>query len=137
MINFQNILDDINESDRKIKEDQRNRELDNMFSDYRKSYRYALNVIEAAKKYPRLALSGLNYAIKEKKILPAFEQIAFDSFDKCLLLKENQIWFYDYNQKKLKVLHIEEKMIKNFCFKDGILAIFTENLISNYQLKFE
>lgn len=75
--------------------------------------------------------------IKNLGVVPTFEQISFDSFDKWLLLKENQIWFYDYNQKKLKALHIEEKIIKNFCFKDGILAIFTENLIRNYQLKFE
>lgn len=75
--------------------------------------------------------------IKNLGKLPVFNQIAFDTFDKWLILKENQIWFYDYNQKKIKALQLEEKIIKNFCFKDGILAIFTENLIRNYQLKFE
>ena len=39
--------------------------------------------------------------------------------------------------KQSHTIKVAEKLVANFFFADGILAIFTENLIRNYQLKFE
>lgn len=68
------------------------------------------------------------------KVKP-FEKVIFSDKSDLFYLFEDKMFFYSIeNQMEIKI-SIDEKMIKNFFYKDGILSIFTDYQISTYQIK--
>ena len=47
---------------------------------------------------------------------------------------ENEIYFYEITKERSSKIKLSENFVGNFFFKDGILAIFTQNIITNYKL---
>jgi hypothetical protein len=65
----------------------------------------------------------------------AFEKVIFsDKKDLIYILDGKLFYYFIENQASIKI-NIDEKMIKNFFYKDGILFIFTDYLLSTYKIK--
>lgn len=68
------------------------------------------------------------------KVKP-FEKVIFSDKSDLFYLFNDKMYYYSVeNQMELNIT-IDEKMIKNFFYKDGILSIFTDYQISTYQIK--
>lgn len=66
--------------------------------------------------------------------IPPFDSIELISEDKYLFSKENTLFYVD-TEKDLKFeIEILEKTFKNFYYKDQILSIFTNQLITNFKI---
>ncbi len=65
---------------------------------------------------------------------PAFEKIQLINNKILLYYNDNQLFFYDIAKKQSIKIKITENFVANFFFADGILAIFTENKITNYNI---
>ena len=68
--------------------------------------------------------------------LPPNESFCFLDESKIIFTNSNSFFVYDFNLKIISKLDISEKSSQNFFFKDGILSIFTQNKIINYQINF-
>lgn len=67
--------------------------------------------------------------------LKAFEKVIFSDKSDLFYLFEDKLYYFSIeNQAEINIA-IDEKMIKNFFYKDGILSIFTDYQISTYQIK--
>lgn len=68
--------------------------------------------------------------------LPLNDNFCFLNENKIIYTTNNLFYVYDFNLKTISELNINEKSFQNFFFKDGILSIFTQNKIINYQINF-
>jgi hypothetical protein len=64
-----------------------------------------------------------------------FEKVVFSDNSDLFYLFEDKLYYYSIvNQTEMNIA-IDEKMIENFFYKDGILSIFTNNQLSTYHIK--
>ena len=66
--------------------------------------------------------------------LPSFDQIQWISDTLLLFKKGNELYEYNFKDKKSTLVEIDKKTFKNFTYKDQILSIFTDNGITNYKI---
>jgi hypothetical protein len=98
----------------------------NYASDY--TYFYwvdSLNKVATSSIYGKLSLIGS---------VPKYEKIQLIDASTALYIRERQLYLYDIAKGSTKKIEITENFVDNFFFKDGILAIFTQNKITNYKL---
>jgi len=67
--------------------------------------------------------------------IPPFEKIQIIDSEKILFSRENTLYFLNNNSNTIFEIEIVEKSFQNFYYKDQILAIFTNQDISNYKIK--
>ena len=65
---------------------------------------------------------------------PIFEKIQFVSDKIVLYSNDNQLFYYETTTRRGRSIKIDEKYLTKFFLTDGILAIFTQNQITNYKL---
>ena len=64
-----------------------------------------------------------------------FEKVIFSDKSDLIYLFDDKLYYYSVeNQTEMNIV-IDEKLIKNFFYKDGILSIFTDNQMSTYKIK--
>ncbi|WP_091310177.1 hypothetical protein [Flavobacterium terrigena] len=114
-----------------------------------KNYKFLSNPINKAIKY---AYSDYNYLFwidvengiysinKFGKIaslgkVKPFEKVIFSDKSDLFYLFDDKMYYYSVQNQASMKIDIDEKMIKNFFYKDGILSIFTDCQISTYQIK--
>lgn len=68
--------------------------------------------------------------------IPKNDDFCFIDDGKIIFTNNNLFFVYDLNLKTISKLDINEKSFEKFFFKDGILSIFTQNKIINYQINF-
>jgi hypothetical protein len=68
------------------------------------------------------------------KVKP-FEKVIFSDKSDLFYLFDDKLYYYSVENQSEMNIAIEEKMIKNFFYKDGILSIFTDYQISTYKIK--
>lgn len=96
-------------------------------SDYNYLYWFdSQNGVYSINKFGKIASLG--------KVNP-FEKVIFSDKSDLFYLLEDKIFYYSLENQLPINISIDEKMIKNFFYKDGILSIFTDNQISTYQIK--
>jgi hypothetical protein len=66
--------------------------------------------------------------------VPKHDKMQLLSNSTALYLHENEIYFYEITKERSSEIKLTENFVGNFFFKDGILAIFTQNIITNYKL---
>lgn len=66
--------------------------------------------------------------------LPAFEEMQIISSKQILLKNDEILSLYDLEKETSQILPLTEKSIKSFCYKEQILAIFTDNEIRKYKI---
>ena len=64
-----------------------------------------------------------------------FEKVIFSDKSDLFCLFNDKIYYYSVENQSQVDIAIDEKMIKNFFYKDGILSIFTDYQISTYKIK--
>ena len=67
--------------------------------------------------------------------IPPFDKIQIFDNEKLMFSKDDKIYFLDNKTKALIKIEIFEKSFQNFYYKDQILAIFTNQQITNYKIK--
>lgn len=116
----------------------------------KKAFRFLSNAMQPKIKYTCSDYNKLYWINEENELnsidkfgsikylgkVPLFDQISFDGSANLIYSREGVLYSFNWKESKIEALSVQEKRIKNFCFKEGILAIFTENQITNYQLKF-
>ena len=65
----------------------------------------------------------------------SFEKVIFSDKSDLFCLFNDKIYYYSVENQSQVDIAIDEKMIKNFFYKDGILSIFTDYQISTYKIK--
>ena len=96
-------------------------------SDY--NYLYWIDIendLFSINKFGKIAILG--------KVKP-FEKVIFSDKSDLFYLFEDKIFYYSVENQISMNIAIDEKMIKNFFYKDGILSIFTDYQISTYKIK--
>ena len=104
-----------------------NKSIKHAHSDY--NYLYWIdneNGMYSINKFGKIASLG--------KVKPFDKVIFSDKSDLFYLFEDKLIYFSIENQIDINI-PIDEKMIKNFFYRDGILSIFTDYQISIYQIK--
>lgn len=84
------------------------------------------NEVFSINKFGKIATLG--------KVNP-YEKVFFSDKSDLFFLLEDKIFYYSLENQLPMNIRIDEKMIKNFFYKDGILSIFTDYQISTYQIK--
>jgi hypothetical protein len=64
-----------------------------------------------------------------------FEKVIFSDKKDLFYLKEDKLFYYSIENQASMNIAVDEKMIQNFFYKDGILSIFTNYQLSTYQIK--
>ena len=67
--------------------------------------------------------------------IPIYDKIQIIDNEKLLFSKGNKIYLLDNKTKVIIEIEIVEKSFQNFYYKDQILAIFTNQQITNYKIK--
>jgi len=67
--------------------------------------------------------------------VPSYDKIQIIDSEKLLFSKGNEIYLLDNKAKVIIEIEIVEKSFQNFYYKDQILAIFTNQQITNYKIK--
>lgn len=67
--------------------------------------------------------------------IPPFDKIQIFDNEKLLFSIDDKMYFLDNKTKALIKIEIFEKSFQNFHYKDQILAIFTNQQITNYKIK--
>ncbi|MES2865089.1 MAG: hypothetical protein V4666_13270 [Bacteroidota bacterium] len=65
----------------------------------------------------------------------SFEKVIFSDKSDLFYLLDDKMYYYSVENQASRKINIDEKMIKNFFYKDGILSIFTDGQLINYQIK--
>ena len=65
---------------------------------------------------------------------PPFETVQLINEQVAVYSFENQLYYYEIKNKQAHNIKVAEKLVHNFFFADGILAIFTQNEITNYKI---
>lgn len=68
--------------------------------------------------------------------IPPNEGFCFLNESKIIFTNNSLFFVYDFNLKTISKLDISKKSFQKIFFKDGILSIFTQNKIINYQINF-
>ena len=84
------------------------------------------NEIYSINKFGKIASLG--------KMKP-FEKVIFSDKSDLFYLFDDKMYYYSVENQSQMNIAMDEKMIKNFFYKDGILSIFTDNQLSTYQIK--
>ncbi len=84
------------------------------------------NNIYSINKFGKIASLG--------KVKP-FEKVIFSDKNDLICLFEDELFCYNIENQAIKKISVDEKMIENFFYKDGILSIFTNYQLSTYQIK--
>ena len=104
-----------------------NKTIKQAYSDY--NYLYWIDVenrIYSINKFGKISSLGK---------VNTFEKVIFSDKSDLFYLFEDKLYYYSIlNQIEMNII-IDEKMIKNFFYKDGILSIFTDYQISTYKIK--
>jgi hypothetical protein len=66
--------------------------------------------------------------------VPKYESIQLINSSTALYFIEQELYLYEIAKGTSMKIKITENFVDNFFFKDGILAIFTQNKITNYKL---
>lgn len=82
----------------------------------------------------QLFTSSIYGSINTLGTLPKYDKIQLLNNSTALYLFENEIYFNEITKDKSSKIKLAENFVNNFFFKDGILAIFTQNKITNYKL---
>jgi len=64
--------------------------------------------------------------------VPDFDIISFIEKEKIFFLKDQNLYYYDFNQKNKTLIELDKKRIVDFSYKNQILSIFTDIEIINY-----
>ncbi len=67
--------------------------------------------------------------------IPLYDKIQIIDNEKLLFSRDNKIYFLDNKAKTIIEIEIVEKSLQKFYYKDQILAIFTNQQITNYKIK--
>jgi hypothetical protein len=102
------------------------RGINKYFSDY--TFFYWIDVNN------QLFSSSIYGTIYRIGIVPKHDKIQLISNSTALYSYENEIYFYEITKERSSKIKLTENFVGNFFFKDGILAIFTQNIITNYKL---
>jgi hypothetical protein len=81
-----------------------------------------------------LFTSSIYGTINTLGTIPKHDKMRLLSNSTALYLHENAIYFYEITRERSSKIKLTENFVDNFFFKDGILAIFTQNKITNYKL---
>lgn len=114
-----------------------------------KTYKFLSNPITKTIKYVHSDYNYLYWIDNENSILSinkfgkivnlgkvnVFEKVIFSDKSDLFYLFEGKLFYYSVENQTEMNIAIEEKMIKNFFYKDGIFSIFTDNQMSIYQIK--
>ena len=65
---------------------------------------------------------------------PEFDTIQLINSEIALYTNDNQLLYYEIANNRSTKIKIAENFVTNFFFADGILAIFTQNEITNYKI---
>ena len=65
---------------------------------------------------------------------PEFDTIQLINNEISIYTKDNQLLYYEIANNRSTKIKITENFVTNFFFADGILAIFTQNEITNYKI---
>ena len=68
-------------------------------------------------------------------MVPSFDKIQIIDDEKLLYVKDGSIFYMNNKSNSILKIEIVEKSFENFYYKDQILAIFTNQLITNYKIK--
>ena len=98
----------------------------NYFSDY--TFFYWINDTN------QLFSSTIYGTINTLGFVPKYDKMQLLSNSTALYSNENEIYFYEITKERSSKIKLTENFVGNFFFKDGILAIFTQNIITNYKL---
>lgn len=98
----------------------------NYFSDY--TFFYWINDTN------QLFSSTIYGTINTLGTVPKHDKMQLLSNSTALYFHENEIYFYEITKERSSKIKLTENFVGNFFFKDGILAIFTQNIITNYKL---
>lgn len=96
-------------------------------SDY--NYLYWIDIeneIYSINKFGKIASLG--------KMKP-FEKVIFSDKKDLIYLKDDNLFYYSVDNQASMNITVDEKMIQNFFYKDGILSIFTNYQLCTYQIK--
>lgn len=114
-----------------------------------KNYKFLSNPINKAIKYAHSDYNYLYWIDYENGIfsinkfgkiaslgkVKSFEKVIFSDKSDLFYLFEDELFYYSVENQMSMSIAIDEKMIKNFFYKDGILSIFADCQISTYQIK--
>ena len=64
-----------------------------------------------------------------------FEKVIFSDKSDLFCLFDDKLYYYSVENQTEMNIAIDEKLMKNFFYKDGILSIFTDYQLSTYQIK--
>jgi hypothetical protein len=65
----------------------------------------------------------------------SFDKVIFSDKSDLFFIFEDKLFYYSIENQVEMNIKIDEKMISNFFYKDGILSIFTNCQLSTYQIK--
>lgn len=65
---------------------------------------------------------------------PDAEKVIFVSNYELLYLKNNELWWFNFQKDNPTKLSVDKKTFQNFSYKEQILTIFTEKEISTYKI---
>lgn len=82
----------------------------------------------------RVSASSIYGKLSTIGSVPKYESIQLVDATTALYFMEQQLYFYEIVNGSIRKIEITENFVDNFFFKDGILAIFTQNKITNYKL---
>lgn len=82
----------------------------------------------------QLLASNIYGKINNLGSLPDFDQFEIITANEILLKKGTILSLYNLTTKTLQIIPLPEKSIQSFCYKEQILAIFTDNEIRNYKI---
>ena len=82
----------------------------------------------------QLFTSSIYGTINTLGTIPKHDKMRLLSNSTVLYSYENEIYFYEITKERSSKIKLTENFVGNFFFKDGILAIFTQNIITNYKL---
>lgn len=91
------------------------------------------NYIEAQQNHYSISIFG---KIKSIGSMPKYNKVCYLSNTSIIYSNSNKFYTFDFEIKNTIELDILEKTFTNFVYKDGILSIFTQNKIINYQINF-
>ncbi len=98
---------------------------------FKTDYNYAFWVDEENNVY------GINLFGKIFQIgnIPVTEQLQFINEKQCLFATSKELFLYNFENKEINTISINQKSFVNFFYKEGILSIFTPwNSIINYKI---
>jgi hypothetical protein len=101
-------------------------EITKVYSDYNFFY-----YVDQDNNYSKISIFGKIILLGK---LPNYDSLCFLDASKIIYKLDNLLYIYNLDDNTTNELFIKENSFTNFFFKDGILSIFTQNKITNYQI---